>query len=103
MRSGFGFHRTDVAIEHFKNFLSAFQTSPQVENNPMEVEFLGENAKELQQIFKESFKAISIENYERKSADCRASRKSGQLEFKEGNDFSVPSYDSLGPPFFRLQ
>ncbi|MGD0664939.1 MAG: hypothetical protein ABSA17_04330 [Rhabdochlamydiaceae bacterium] len=49
---------TDVAIEHFKNFLSAFKTAPQVENNPMEVEFLGENAKELQQIFKESFKAI---------------------------------------------
>ncbi len=49
---------TDVSIEHLKNFLSGFKTSPQVENNPMEVEFLGENGKELQQIFKESFKAI---------------------------------------------
>lgn len=49
---------TDVSIEHFKNFLSAFKSSPQVENNKMEVEFLGENAKELQQIFKESFKTI---------------------------------------------
>ncbi len=49
---------TDVAIEHFKNFLSSFKRAPAVENNPMEVEFSGENADELQQIFKESFKAI---------------------------------------------
>ncbi len=49
---------TDVAIEHFKNFLSSFKAAPAVEKNPMEVEFLGDNAQELQQIFKESFKAI---------------------------------------------
>lgn len=46
---------TEVAIEHLKNFLSHFQTSPAIENNPMEVEFLGHNARDLGQIFKESF------------------------------------------------
>jgi hypothetical protein len=48
----------EVAIEHLKNFLSGFKSSPQVEKNPMEVHFSGENAKELQEIFKESFKEI---------------------------------------------
>ncbi len=48
----------EIAIEHFKNFLSGFKTSPQVEKSPMEVEFFGENGKELEQIFKESFKTI---------------------------------------------
>ena len=45
----------ESAIEHLKTFLSAFRTSPQVVNNSMEVEFLGDNGRELQQIFIESF------------------------------------------------
>lgn len=49
---------TEVAIEHLKNFLSSFKASPQVASNRMEVEFLGQNGKELEQIFKESFLAI---------------------------------------------
>ena len=49
---------TDVAIEHLKNFLSGFKASAAAQNNAMEVEFLGENGKELQQIFKESFQTI---------------------------------------------
>ncbi len=49
---------TEVAIEHLKSFLSHFRTSPQLENNPMDVEFLGGNAAELKQIFKESFQGI---------------------------------------------
>lgn len=51
---------TEVAIEHLKNFLSGFKTSPQVENSPMEVVFLGANGAELQQIFKESFKQVTF-------------------------------------------
>jgi hypothetical protein len=50
---------TDVSIEHFKNFLSGFKASPAIEGSPMEVEFLGDNGKELQQIFQESFKATA--------------------------------------------
>lgn len=45
----------EIAVEHLKRFLSAFQSSPGLKNNPMEVEFLGSNAEELSMIFKESF------------------------------------------------
>jgi hypothetical protein len=51
---------TEIAIEHLKNFLSNFKTSPAVEKNPMEVELWGENGAVLQQIFKESFKSIPL-------------------------------------------
>ncbi len=49
---------TEIAVEHLKSFLSSFRLCPAVINNPMEVEFLGDNAKELKQIFEESFKPI---------------------------------------------
>ena len=49
---------TETAIEHLKVFLNAFRACPQVANNQMSVEFLGDNAKELDQIFAESFAAI---------------------------------------------
>ena len=49
---------TEQAIEHLKGFLSNFRMSPQVINNELEVEFLGKNAKELAQIFTESFLQI---------------------------------------------
>lgn len=49
---------TEIAVEHLKSFLSNFRSCPAVLNHPMEVEFLGENAKELKQIFEESFKPI---------------------------------------------
>lgn len=42
-------------IEHLKMFLNSFRNSPQIAKNPIEVEFLGENARELEKIFKESF------------------------------------------------
>jgi hypothetical protein len=49
---------TEISIEHFKSFLSGFKTSSQVQKSSLEVEFLGENGKELEQIFKESFNKI---------------------------------------------
>jgi len=48
----------ETAVEHLKRFLSSFQNSPGLKNNPLEVEFLGSNASELAQIFKESFLEI---------------------------------------------
>ena len=44
--------------EHLKSFLNAFRSSPQVIENELEVEFLGENGKELEKIFLESFLPI---------------------------------------------
>lgn len=46
---------TETAVTHLKRFLSSFQSSPGLKDNPMEVEFLGDNAEELDQIFQESF------------------------------------------------
>jgi len=48
----------DSSIELLKRFLTAFQNSPGLKNNPLEVEFLGENAEMLSEIFKESFASI---------------------------------------------
>jgi hypothetical protein len=45
----------EMGVEHLKRFLSSFQASPGLKNNPLEVEFLGANADELSLIFKESF------------------------------------------------
>jgi hypothetical protein len=45
----------DLAIEQLKHFLNHFQKAPGLKENPMEVEFLGENAAELSLVFKESF------------------------------------------------
>ena len=48
----------EIAIEHLKRFLNAFQGSPGLKNNPMEVEFIGPNAEDFAAIFKESFVEI---------------------------------------------
>ncbi len=51
---------SEIAIEHLKRFLNAFQTSPGLKDNPMEVQFLGSNADEFSRIFKESFFEIPL-------------------------------------------
>ncbi|MGE5196582.1 MAG: hypothetical protein ACM3JI_04570, partial [Anaerolineae bacterium] len=49
---------TDAAVEHLKSFLNAFRSLPHLKTIQLEVEFLGENAVELDQIFQESFISI---------------------------------------------
>ena len=49
---------TDLAVEHFKRFLSGFKSLPAFEDFNFSVEFCGKNVKQLSQIFKESFKKI---------------------------------------------
>ncbi|OGN54989.1 MAG: hypothetical protein A2098_02415 [Chlamydiae bacterium GWF2_49_8] len=51
---------TEEGIEHLKGFLNAFSTEPVVVScqKEMEVEFFGENAKELEAVFQESFLPI---------------------------------------------
>ena len=47
---------TELAVEKLKLFLSSFKSSPRIQAiGNWSVEFLGDNAKELSQIFKESF------------------------------------------------
>ncbi len=49
---------TETGVVHLKRFLSAFQSSPGIKDNPMEVEFLGDNGGTLDQIFQESFSNV---------------------------------------------
>ena len=49
---------TGLAIEHLKRFLNSLQESPQMQNNDLSAEFLGDNAEELTGIFEESFLKI---------------------------------------------
>lgn len=46
---------TEMATEHLRRFLNAFQSSPGLKNNSLDVQFLGSNSEELALIFKESF------------------------------------------------
>jgi hypothetical protein len=51
---------TETAIEHLKDFLSQFRNSPAMKGAEVEVELLGSQAKELKQIFEESFQPASF-------------------------------------------
>jgi hypothetical protein len=46
---------TEQSIEHLKEFLNAFRSSPQIQKNGFSIEFYGDRAKGYQQIFTESF------------------------------------------------
>jgi len=48
----------DLAVERLKAFLNAFQNSSGLKNNPIEVEFWGDEKGELERIFKESFPRV---------------------------------------------
>lgn len=50
----------EVGIEHLKEFLSQFRSSPAMIKAEVEVELLGDHAQELKQIFEESFKTVSF-------------------------------------------
>ena len=49
---------TELAIEKLKLFLSSFQGDQAVQKLTFEVEFFGNNARELSRVFKESFLSI---------------------------------------------
>ncbi|MBS0614958.1 MAG: hypothetical protein JSR58_00205 [Verrucomicrobia bacterium] len=49
---------SETGAGHLKNFLSAFGATAPVKTSEMQVEFLGDNSKELAEIFRESFEGI---------------------------------------------
>ena len=59
----------ELAIENLKTFLTGFQTCPGLKNNPLEVEFVGDQNKELERIFKESFLSIPSKKSGSQQAD----------------------------------
>lgn len=72
---------TEQAIEHLKSFLNAFRSAPALVNNQLEVEFPGENAKELDQIFSESFMPIQ----RKKSEKSKTSLPIAILRYRAGS------------------
>jgi hypothetical protein len=48
----------EIGPEHLRRFLNAFQKSPGLKDNPLELEIMGSNEEELAAIFKESFLEI---------------------------------------------
>jgi hypothetical protein len=73
----------EQAIEHLKTFLNNFRNSPAAIKYPMEVEFLGGNAKELEKIFKESFLPVAKRETEKKDVD-KTSLPVAILRYKAG-------------------
>ncbi len=73
----------DAAVEHLKRFLNSFQSSPGLKNNPLEVEFLGSNAAELEQIFKESFFEIPRQRQKRDIPIAVLHYKAGSLNSRK--------------------
>lgn len=82
----------EMGIERLKRFLSSFQASPGLKNNPMEVEFLGSNGEELAAIFKESFLEIPAKKI-KKGLDVAV------LKFKAG---SLNSRKAMVSPFLPV-
>ena len=74
---------TEAGIEHLKSFLSAFRSSPSVIDNEMRVELLGENAKELKQIFEESFGAIPVQVTQREMPIAVLRFKAGTINSRK--------------------
>ena len=83
----------EVAVEHLKQFLSAFQHSPGLVNNTLDAEFLGDNAEELMQIFRESFREIPLKKVE-KGSDARL-----PIAILHVNPGSLNSRKALVSPF----
>jgi len=73
----------EMGVEHLKRFLSAFQASPGLKNTPLEVEFLGANAKDLAMIFKESFLDIPQKKSKRDLPVAVLRYKAGSLNSRK--------------------
>ncbi|HSX10959.1 MAG TPA: hypothetical protein VLF94_04515 [Chlamydiales bacterium] len=73
----------EMGIEHLKRFLSSFQSSPGLKNNPLSVEFLGSNADELALLFKESFLEIPQKRAKKDLAIAVLKYKAGSLNSRK--------------------
>jgi hypothetical protein len=73
----------EMGVEHLKRFLSSFQASAGLKDNPMSVTFLGSNGEELAAIFKESFVEIPQEKAKRDLAIAVLRYKAGSLNSRK--------------------
>ncbi|MEX0962086.1 MAG: hypothetical protein WDZ28_04430 [Simkaniaceae bacterium] len=63
---------TDLAIEHLRLFLNAFQNSPQIKENEIQVSVYGERAKYMAHIFQDAFRKCPLEIIEKKGGATHA-------------------------------
>ena len=71
--------QTDLGIQHLKGFLNSFKALPVLQQKETEVEFLGDNAQELDLIFTESFLSIA-----RKKTEAKEKLPIAVLRYKAG-------------------
>ncbi len=74
---------TEVGIEHLKDFLSNFRSSPALAETPLEVELFGDSASELKQIFEESFKPTHFKAAQEKISLAVLRFKAGLLNSRK--------------------
>ncbi len=59
--------QTEQAMGHLTTFLNAFKEVPEVKNNKMEVELLGDNAEALERVFRDSFLPVPLTRTKKRS------------------------------------
>lgn len=75
--------KEEIAIEHLKSFLNAFQRLPRLKNNLLEAEFLGANGEELASIFKESFLEIPMKKLKKNLPIAVLKYRAGSLNSRK--------------------
>ncbi len=73
----------ELASEHLKRYLNAFQLSPGLKDNPLEVELVGPKSKEFQIYFKTSFKEVPIKQMKGKNSLIILRYKAGSLNSRK--------------------
>ncbi len=71
------------ALEQLRRFLTAFQFSLGLKENPLEIEFFGPNAEELKSVFKESFLKASYQMTESKESFVVIQYRAGSLNSRK--------------------
>jgi len=85
--------QTDLGIQHLKGFLNAFRALPVFQQSETEVEFLGDNAEDLDLIFTESFNPIARK---KKAREAKQKLPIAVLRYKAG---SINSRKAQVSPF----
>ncbi len=83
---------TQSAATHLASFLSAFQNAPEVIKNHLKVSYLGENAKELEEIFIHNFLPVQ-------KVESRVNLKTGSLAVLYYDAGSINSRKSMISPY----
>lgn len=73
----------EIAIERLRRFLTAFQQSPGLKDNPLEIECIGPRADELKLVFQESFLRVPLTTAKGKASLAVIYCKAGSLNSRK--------------------